>query len=134
MGELGALFNPGMRHEIEERESKQNRREEEGNARDGDLRIDLSSGIAVINLPSRAKTEVDTTGEESAAGPALSRTVGDRPDTRRSARRPASAASAAQNPDKSAARAAAKSADSDAKEQAVSTGPTPSSKASRSAR
>ena len=51
MGELGALFNPGMRHELEERRSKAMRREEEGNARDGDLRIDLESGIAVINAP-----------------------------------------------------------------------------------
>jgi hypothetical protein len=48
MGELGALFNPGMRHELEERRSKAMRREEEGNARDGDLRIDLESGVAVI--------------------------------------------------------------------------------------
>ena len=51
MGELGALFNPGMRHELEERRSKAMRREEEGNARDGDLRIDLESGVAVINVP-----------------------------------------------------------------------------------
>ena len=50
LGELGALFNPGMRHEIEERQAKANRREEEGNARDGDLRIDLASGVAVINM------------------------------------------------------------------------------------
>lgn len=49
MGELGALFNPGMRHELEERRSKAMRREEEGNARDGDLRIDLESGVAVIS-------------------------------------------------------------------------------------
>src|SRR4051794_40509430 len=48
MGELGALFTPGMRHELEERRSKAARREEEGNARDGDLRIDLESGVAVI--------------------------------------------------------------------------------------
>lgn len=52
MGELGAMFNPGMRHELEERRSKAARREEEGNARDGDLHIDLASGIAVINVPS----------------------------------------------------------------------------------
>ena len=52
MGELGALFNPGMRHELEERRSKAARREEEGNARDGDLKIDLASGVAVINIPS----------------------------------------------------------------------------------
>jgi len=51
LGELGALFNPGMRHELEERRSKAMRREEEGNARDGDLRIDLESGVAVINSP-----------------------------------------------------------------------------------
>jgi Family of unknown function (DUF6191) len=51
MGELGAMFNPGMRHELEERRSKAMRREEEGNARDGDLRIDLESGVAVINAP-----------------------------------------------------------------------------------
>ena len=50
MGELGALFNPGMRHELEERQAKAARREEEGNARDGDLRIDLESGVAVINI------------------------------------------------------------------------------------
>ncbi len=50
MGELGALFNPGMRHELAERQAKAARREEEGNARDGDLRIDLESGVAVINV------------------------------------------------------------------------------------
>ena len=53
MGELGALFNPGMRHELEERRSKAMRREEEGNARDGDLRIDLESGVAVIAVGRR---------------------------------------------------------------------------------
>ena len=56
MGELGALFNPGMRHELEERRSKAARREEEGNARDGDLRIDLDSGVAVINVPAARRT------------------------------------------------------------------------------
>lgn len=50
MGELGALFNPGMRHEIAERQAKAARREEEGTADPGSLRIDLLSGIAVINL------------------------------------------------------------------------------------
>jgi hypothetical protein len=48
LGEFGALFNPGMRHELEERRAKQMLREEEGNARKGDLRIDLESGVAVI--------------------------------------------------------------------------------------
>jgi len=62
MGELGALFNPGMRHELEERQAKASRREEEGNARDGDLRIDLESGVAVINV---AGTDADEDAAES---------------------------------------------------------------------
>lgn len=37
-----------MRHEIEERRSKELRREEEGNATKGDLRIDLDSGFVHI--------------------------------------------------------------------------------------
>ena len=53
MGELGALFNPGMRHELEERRSKALIREEEGNARKGNLHIDLESGIAVIAVPAK---------------------------------------------------------------------------------
>lgn len=86
LGELGALFNPGMRHEIEERKSKANRREEEGNARDGDLRIDLASGVAVINLskngenvappaedggaqPESPTAQQDAAGYASTAGP-----------------------------------------------------------------
>ena len=64
MGELGALFNPGMRHELEERQAKAARREEEGNARDGDLRIDLESGVAVINVPGN-----DDDADRSAAAP-----------------------------------------------------------------
>jgi hypothetical protein len=51
LGELGALFNPGMRHELEERRSKALIREEEGNARKGNLHIDLDSGVAVIAVP-----------------------------------------------------------------------------------
>lgn len=66
LGELGALFNPGMRHEIEERKSKANRREEEGNARDGDIRIDLASGVAVINLPGRPGSTAAASGETEA--------------------------------------------------------------------
>ena len=61
MGELGALFNPGMRHELEERQAKAARREEEGNARDGDLRIDLESGVAVINIPGADDGRADLT-------------------------------------------------------------------------
>src|SRR3954454_23802848 len=53
-----------MRHEIEERESKANRREEEGNARDGDLRIDLASGVAVINIPGKPGADPNPTVEE----------------------------------------------------------------------
>ncbi|MBM9465794.1 DUF6191 domain-containing protein [Nakamurella leprariae] len=50
LGDLGALFNPGMRHELAERRSRAMRREEEGHGRDGDLRIDFESGVAVINV------------------------------------------------------------------------------------
>ena len=70
MGELGALFNPGMRHELEERRSKAMRREEEGNARDGDLRIDLESGVAVINVPA-------ADGEPAEQGSAATERTGD---------------------------------------------------------
>jgi len=77
MGELGALFNPGMRHELEERQAKASRREEEGNARDGDLRIDLESGVAVINVTGEEAGESDTsqaaeTNTASATGGATS--------------------------------------------------------------
>ncbi len=78
MGELGALFNPGMRHELEERQAKAARREEEGNAKDGDLRIDLESGVAVINAPGQggsagrpgAAGQQDSADEASTAGDA----------------------------------------------------------------
>lgn len=48
MGELGVLFNPGMRHEREEKLAKQMLREDEGTGRKGRLRIDLESGVVVI--------------------------------------------------------------------------------------
>jgi hypothetical protein len=67
MGELGALFNPGMRHELEERQSKAARREEEGNARDGDLRIDLESGVAVINITGSDDDQDDERGARADA-------------------------------------------------------------------
>jgi hypothetical protein len=49
MGELGVLFNPGMRHEREEKLAKQMLREDEGTGRKGRLGIDLESGVVVIN-------------------------------------------------------------------------------------
>lgn len=64
MGELGALFNPGMRHELEERRAKAARREEEGNARDGDLRIDLESGVAVINIPGAEQEDAEAAADD----------------------------------------------------------------------
>jgi hypothetical protein len=67
MGELGALFNPGMRHEIEERQSKASRREEEGQADPGNLRIDLLSGVAVINMgrtPAAQEDDVSQSGPD----------------------------------------------------------------------
>ncbi|SDP42795.1 hypothetical protein SAMN04515671_4184 [Nakamurella panacisegetis] len=131
MGELGALFNPGMRHEIEERESKANRREEEGNARDGDLRIDLLSGVAVINVPGKQS------GDDTK--PSTSRTVGEKPAA--SAARPARAqarARAAAAKDAAAHENAPKPSSTRSSgsksEPAASPAPRPSSKASRAAR
>jgi hypothetical protein len=60
VGPLGEIFNPGMRHEIEERRSKALRREEDGNARDADLRIDLESGFVNIVAPPVAPVAADT--------------------------------------------------------------------------
>lgn len=65
MGELGAMFNPGMRHEIAERNAKAARREEEGTADPGNLRIDLLSGIAVINLGPGTQDAPADAGDES---------------------------------------------------------------------
>ena len=92
MGELGALFNPGMRHELEERQAKAARREEEGNARDGDLRIDLDSGVAVINVPGGQDRQPgnDTEAAGEGAGGAETARVGDGAPTPRST--PAAAA------------------------------------------
>ncbi len=64
MGPLGEIFNPGMRHEIEERRSRALRREEEGNARDGDLRIDLDSGKVVISAQPSAEDSDPADQEE----------------------------------------------------------------------
>ena len=136
MGELGALFNPGMRHEIEERESKANRREEEGNARDGDLRIDLLSGVAVINVPGKSS------GPD--AEPSASRTVGEKPaptaarPARAQARARAAAAKESGQKDsapKSSAPRSSAGKSSEAKSESQGTpAPRPSSKASRAAR
>lgn len=52
MGELGVLFNPGMRHEQEEKLAKQMLREDEGTGRKGRRSIDLESGVVVIDADS----------------------------------------------------------------------------------
>lgn len=52
LGELGALFNPGMRHEEEEKRAKEMLREDEGTGRKGRLNIDLASGVVVIGSDS----------------------------------------------------------------------------------
>lgn len=59
LGELGALFNPGMRHEEEEKLSKEMLREEEGTGRKGRLGVDLESGVVVIGTanPAHATAE-----------------------------------------------------------------------------
>ncbi len=80
MGELGALFNPGMRHELEERRSRAERREEEGNARDGDLRIDLDSGVAVINAQDEDDAHENDTGDTVRNGPGQPRAGGPQVD------------------------------------------------------
>lgn len=67
MGELGALFNPGMRHEIEERKAQAARREEEGHGDSGNLRIDLLSGVAVINMGPRTTNNRATEATVEAA-------------------------------------------------------------------
>ncbi len=69
-----------MRHEIQERKSKANRREEEGNARDGDLRIDLASGVAVINIPGRS--DDGSTAATDGAGESESSETADATDAR----------------------------------------------------
>ncbi len=55
-----------MRHEIEERRSKALRREEDGNARDADLRIDLESGFVNITAPPAAPAADDADDKPSA--------------------------------------------------------------------
>ncbi len=145
MGELGALFNPGMRHEIEERESKANRREEEGNARDGDLRIDLASGVAVINIPTKSAGD----SKQDAAAPdrqAAEPTTGVPPtESARSAPKTASASRGAPSVPPRAGRGAARSTSTSGASRTKNTdagdgtdkpvrAPVPSSKASRAAR
>ena len=65
VGPLGEIFNPGMRHEIEERRSKALRREEDGNARDADLRIDLESGFVNITAPPESAPDEDSDDDAS---------------------------------------------------------------------
>lgn len=57
LGELGVLFNPGMRHEMEEKLAKQMIREDEGTGRKGRRGIDLESGVVVIG--SDGSSDVD---------------------------------------------------------------------------
>lgn len=65
MGPLGEIFNPGMRHEIEEKRSKELRREEEGQGEKGDLRIDLESGFVVIHSPAAEQAAPSAESESS---------------------------------------------------------------------
>lgn len=83
LGEIGALFNPGMRHEIEERRRKQSHREEAGNADPGKLGIDLLSGTAVINMGSRRDQDADQRSD--AAGADTERSGAERSGAERSA-------------------------------------------------
>nr|WP_246231806.1 DUF6191 domain-containing protein [Nakamurella aerolata] len=83
MGEIGALFNPGMRHEIEERRRKQSHREEAGNADPGKLGIDLLSGTAVINMGARRDQDADQ--QSDAAGADTEQSDAEQSDAERSA-------------------------------------------------
>jgi hypothetical protein len=49
--ELGALFNPGMRHEQERREKLAVLREDEGNSADPPSTVDLDLGVAILRRP-----------------------------------------------------------------------------------
>ena len=64
MEELGALFNPGMRHEQQRREQLEVLRDEEGNAADPPSTVDLDTGVAVIRLPRPAGPPDDDTDPE----------------------------------------------------------------------
>ena len=148
MGELGALFNPGMRHEIEERESKANRREEEGNARDGDLRIDLASGVAVINIPTKSAGDSKTDSaapDRQVAEPATGVPPTESARSASSTSKPASPSRGASALPPRAGRGATRSSGSSGASRAKKTvaddgtdkpvrAPVPSSKASRAAR
>lgn len=71
MGELGVLFNPGMRHEQEEKLAKQMLREDEGTGRKGRLGIDLESGVVVIGAgPAHS-------GQQAAGQPSHARAAGE---------------------------------------------------------
>ncbi|MTD13671.1 hypothetical protein GIS00_06910 [Nakamurella sp. YIM 132087] len=55
-----------MRHEMEERRSKKMRREEAGNGRDGGLKIDLDSGVAVIGPPGEDERQLEAERQANA--------------------------------------------------------------------
>jgi hypothetical protein len=67
MGELGVLFNPGMRHEQEEKLAKQMLREDEGTGRKGRLGIDLESGVVVIGAGPAPSRQEEAPGESASA-------------------------------------------------------------------
>lgn len=64
------LFNPGMRHDIEEKAAKQMLREEEGTGRKGRLGIDLDSGVVVIGTSAEGTPTQEAVDEEDRAGDA----------------------------------------------------------------
>ncbi len=77
LGELGALFNPGMRHEEEEKRAKQMLREEEGTGRQGRLGIDLESGVVVIGADGAARADADPADSGAAHGHARTESDGE---------------------------------------------------------
>jgi Family of unknown function (DUF6191) len=69
MEELAALFNPGMRHEQEQREKMAVLREDEGNSADPPSTVDLDAGVAVLRLPRMPDATPPPETPKLAAGP-----------------------------------------------------------------
>jgi len=62
---IGSLFNPGQRHQEEEKRRLQSTRQEEGDS-SGGKRIDLDSGTVVIKRqPPQAEETTDVERSES---------------------------------------------------------------------
>lgn len=68
MNELAALFAPGKRHELAERQRREVLRDDDGNAADPPSTVDLDRGVAVIRLARRDQHDPLDAGDPGAAG------------------------------------------------------------------